>query len=153
MHNRHVIRLNEILHQELPVRIDFSQIDPTNRLQGIEIKILKLFLKGFDILFKIWSITTNIDKNPVMPDLKTHWKQSEIAFFKSWNLLNSEPSKMRGRFQVAISIIRPGMVRAGNGLLHFRFLCDQGKPSVAAKVMENMNFTLLITQQKNRLTT
>ena len=95
-------------------------------------------------------LPANIHENNIAPLVRAHLVQRIIAMIDGIMLMHIRPANMRGFAKLAIQIISPRVIGAGDCPAKLLCLADQNHTTMTANIFKDFDFIILITHQQQR---
>ena len=152
VHELDVIGLDEVLHQELPVRGDLPEVDGDDMVDAGEVDPVELSAKRGDEVLQRRRGSVEVDEDPVVPCLRSHRHQSVLVAIEAGRRrARVAAAEVRGEPERAVESIGPRVIGTADRPSGVAGLVDELEAPVAAHVVKGTQALLGIAHQQHRL--
>ena len=152
MHELHVVGLNEILDEQLPVRSDLPEVDGDEVVEPSEIQSVEPLPERGDEVLERRRGPVQVDEYPVVPLLRPHGRESVPSSVETFRRrAGVPPAEVGSDVERAVEPVRPGVIRAANRPSHVAGGVDELQAPVPAHVVKRPHPLLRVAYQQYRL--
>ena len=95
----HMVRFDEVLHQQLPVGLHLAKLKARDRREIIQIEAFQLFPQRFSVGLEGRGIPADVDKQPIVQLSATHLVQPVILQLAAFRKCGFFAPEVRCRFE------------------------------------------------------
>ena len=151
VHERDVIRLNEILDQELPVRRYLPKVDGNQMVKLAEVKPVEPHDQRRNEVIKRRRVAAQVDENPVVPRRRPHRNQSVLLAVESVRHGARVAAAEIGReMQRAVQTVGPGVIGAADARSQAAGPVNELEAAVPAHVVKGPNPVFGVPDEEHR---
>ena len=151
MHELDVVGLDEVLHDELPVRGHLAEVDGDDVVDPAEVDTLEPAPERGDELLEGGRGAARVDEDPVVPRRRAHRHEPVPPAVESgWDRARISPAEVGSEAERAVEPVRPGVIGAPDRPPDVSRGVDELEVPVAAHVVEGPDAELGISHEEER---
>ena len=152
MHELHVVGLDEVLHQELPVRGHLPEVDGGEMVEAGKVEPVEPAFERRREVFEGRRGAVGVDEDPVVPRRRPHRRQPMLRAVEARRRRARIPAaEVGGEPEASVEAVGPRVVGAADGAAHVAGGVDELEVAVAADVVERPDPSPAVAHQEQGL--
>ncbi len=152
MHDGHVVGLDEVLADELPVALEGAAVDLVEILHLAEVHAIELLHERRQEALEVRFVGGGVDEDPVVPLAAGHLGQTVRLVIEALDVMNPMAAEVGRVDQAAIEGVAPIMIGADQPTAPAAWFVDQLQAAMPAHIVEGAQPAVLATHQDDRAT-